>query len=162
MDAGIRWRVWWIQFASRENEMQKGGKEIAFVIRYLESDNDIFTLHLEVNRYSCIWGISQKPIFSILWKNAAQRSEWQRDICFRDLIKSVVLNCKGAFSCHAFGKGLFILAGSRAEWWVTSLTNQVSHLVHSGEPWLVVTRIISESLLATQQLGTNQADAFLV
>ena len=30
--------------------MQKGGKEIAFVIRYLESDNDIFTLHLEVNK----------------------------------------------------------------------------------------------------------------
>ena len=50
MDAGIRWRVWWIWFASRENEMQKEGKEIAFVIRYKESDNDIFTLHLEVNK----------------------------------------------------------------------------------------------------------------
>ena len=28
----------------------KRGEEIAFVIRYLESDNDIFTLHLEVNK----------------------------------------------------------------------------------------------------------------
>ena len=50
MFVGIRWGVWWIWFASRENEMQKEGIEIAFVIRYLESDNDIFTLHLEVNR----------------------------------------------------------------------------------------------------------------
>ena len=30
--------------------MQKEGKEIALVIRYKESDNDIFTLHLEVNK----------------------------------------------------------------------------------------------------------------
>ena len=30
--------------------MQKEGKEIAFVIRYLESDTDIFTLHLGLNK----------------------------------------------------------------------------------------------------------------
>ena len=49
-------------------------------------------------------------IFNFVEECSTQRSEWQRDICFTDLIKSVVLNCKGAFSCHAFGKGLFILA----------------------------------------------------
>ena len=73
-------------------------------------------------------------IFNFVEECSTQRSEWQRDICFTDLIKSVVLNCKGAFSCHAFGKGLCILEGARAERWVTSLTNHVSPLGQSGEP----------------------------